>query len=64
MEMCIIEKARKFIAKNCKLIFSGTVEKNCSRHNSIPENVIHYLNMKMIDKLVEMIDLKLCISLK
>ena len=36
---------------------------NCSGPNSMPENVVHYLNMKMIDIIVEIIDLKLCSSL-
>ena len=36
-EICIIEKSKKIHSKNSKLIFSGTVEKNCSWHNSMPE---------------------------
>ena len=62
----LLKKARKSIAKNCKLVFSGTVEKKLfwSWHNSMPENVVHYLNMKMSDILVEIIYLKLCSSIK
>ena len=65
--MCIIEKSKKIHSKkNCKFIFSGTEEKIyfCSQHNSIPENVVHYLNMKMTDILVEVIELQIFSSLK
>ena len=62
--MCIIEKSKKNVVKNCKLIFSGTVENKFSLHNSMPENVVQYLNMKTPDILVEIIYLKLCSSIK
>ena len=35
MKMCIIEKNQKTTVKNFKLISSGTIETNCSRHNSM-----------------------------
>ena len=56
----LLKKARKSIAKNCKLIFSGTVEGKIA-HNTIQclKNVVYYLNMKMPDMSVEIIDLKL-----
>ena len=53
--------------KNCKLVFSGTIEK---KGKMAPDkiqclkNVVHNLNMKMPDILVEIIDLQLCSSLK
>ena len=58
------KKEKKSIAKQIKLIFSGTVETNWSRQNSMTENVVHYLNMKMPDISVSIIDLQLCSSLK
>ena len=63
--MCIIEKSKKNIAKNFMLIFSGTVENNIS-HDKIQwlNCVVHYLNMKMKVKSVDIIDLKTCSSLK
>ena len=64
VKSCIIEKSKKTDSKNCKFIFSGTVEKNCSRHTSMPKNVVHYLNIKFPDILVDIIDLQLCSSLK
>ena len=60
MEMCIIEISKKSIVKNCRLIFSGIMEK-CSRQNLMPENEIRYLNMKISDILVEIIDLQLLV---
>ena len=61
----LLKKARKSIAKNCKLIFSGAVD-FCFAHDTIQclKNVVHYLNMKMLDILVEILDLKLFSSLK
>ena len=63
----LLKKARKYIAKkNLNFIFSGTVEKKDKyAHDSIQclKNVVHYLNMKMQDILVEIIYLKLCSSL-
>ena len=61
----LLKKARKSIAKNCKLIFSGAVD-FCFAHDTIQclKNVVHYLNMKMTDILVGIIDLQLCCSLK
>ena len=60
MRKCALpKKARKSIAKNCKLIFSGTVEKNAHDTVQYLKNVVHYLNMKMSDRLVEIIDLQL-----
>ena len=50
--------------KNFKLIFSGTVKKNCSRHNSMPEKFRTLFKYDMPDILVEIVDLKLCSSLK
>ena len=67
MKMCIIEKSKKIHSeKNFKIIFSGTIERKNIAHETIQclKNVVHYLNMKMPDILVEIIDLKLCSSLK
>ena len=65
MRKCaLLKKVRKSIVKNCVLILSGTKEKNCSRNNSMPENAVHYLNMKIPYILVEIISLQLCSSLK
>ena len=57
-KFALLEKAKKSIAKNCKLIFSGTVE-NKIAHDTIQclKNVVHYLNMNIPYILVEIIDL-------
>ena len=46
------------------MIFSGTVKKikKFSRHNSMPENIVYYLNIKMPDILVEIINLNLLVN--
>ena len=60
VKICIIEKSKKIHSeKNCKLIFSGTVEKFLKiAHDTIQclKNAVHYLNMIMPDILVEIID--------
>ena len=63
--MCIIEKSRKSIAKKLEVNFIWNLGKRFS-HNTIQclKNVVHYLNMKIPDILVEIIDLQLCSSLK
>ena len=33
----LLKKQENPLQKNCKLVFSGTVEKNCSRQNSMPK---------------------------
>ena len=64
MEMCIIEKGIKFIAKKCKLIFSGTMENIAHDTIQCLKNGVHYLNMKMPDILVEIFYLQISSSLK
>ena len=60
--MCIIEEAKKSIAKKLEVdfIWNRKKGKQFSRHNSIPENVVHYFNMTIPDILVEIIDFKTC----
>ena len=66
--MCIIEKSKKNLAKKVKLILSGTAEKIKIKisHDTIQRLncVVHYLNMKIKGKWIEIIDFKLCSSLK
>ena len=59
-------KKQKSISKNFKLIFSKTVDLLLFAHDTIQclKNVVYYLNMKIPDILVGIIDLKLCSSLK
>ena len=67
MGMCIIEKSKEIHReKKCKLIFSGAVKKGKIAYDTIQclKNIIHYLNMKMPDMLVEIIDLQFFSSLK
>ena len=65
MRKCVLlKKARKSIAKNCKLVLPGTVKKYALDKIQCLENVAHYLNTKIPDILVEIIDLQLCSSLK
>ena len=62
VEMCIIEKSKKILSKkNCKLVFFETVKRTKIAHDKIQwmKNVVHYLNMKIPDILVEIIDLQL-----
>ena len=65
MKMCIIEKKRKTIAKTLEVNFLLTRLKknNCSRHNSMTKLCHKYLNMKIKEKWVEIIDLKRISSL-
>ena len=67
--MCIIEKkARKSIAKRLKVDFlwNRGKEKEKLAHDTMQflKNVVHYLNMKMPDILVEIIDLQPFSSIK
>ena len=62
MKMCIIEKKNPW-RKKFKLIFSGNVKKNLDTLQCLI-NFVDYLNTKMKDILVEIIDLKICSSLK
>ena len=68
VKMCIIEKSKKNHGeKKIKLIFFETVEKNdFFAHETIQwlNYVLHYLNMKIKGKWVEIMDLKFCSSLK
>ena len=50
--MCIIEKIKKTIAKNFKLIFSGTVDFLFFAQDTIQwlNFVVHYFNMKIKGK--------------
>ena len=60
-----LKKARKSIAKKLEVdFFSGTVE-FVFAHGTIQrlKFFVHYLNMKMLDILVEMIDVQLFSSL-
>ena len=52
--------------KNCKLIFSGTLEKIENYDDTLQclKNVVHYLNIKIPDILVEIIDFKCSSSIK
>ena len=54
--MCIIEKSKKNIAKNFKLIFSGT-DKNFHDTIECLKNIVHYLNIKMPNILFDIIEL-------
>ena len=60
-------KLKNPLRKNFKLIFYGTVKDiYIISHDKIQrlKNVVHYLNMKIPDILVEIIDLRFCSSLK
>ena len=64
----LLKKERKSKAKKLSVDFLWNCRKVrikfCLRHNSMTGNVIHYLNIKILDILVEIIDLQLCSSLK
>ena len=60
--MCIVEKAKNYIAKKLQVDFLYNRRKKgkcfCSQHNSMPENVVQQLNMKIPDLIFEIIDLQ------
>ena len=62
--MCIIEKNQEIHSKKTLTQFSLKLLKKY--HDTIQrlKNVVHYLNMKTKETLVEIIDLQLCSSLK
>ena len=69
MKIYIIGKTKKInIEKNCKSIFYKSEQNNLKQlsHDTIQllKCVVHYLNMKMKEKSVEIVDLQLCSSLK
>ena len=67
MKSYTIEKSKKK-KKNCRSKFYKTIttieEKLAQDTIKWLKFVVHYLNMKLKDKLVEIIDLQLCSSLK
>ena len=65
--MYIIKKSKKNYSEKTLSDFFGTVEKNWKlAHDTIQclNFVVHYLNMKIKGKWVDIIDFKLCSSLK
>ena len=58
----MIEKSRKINSKKTLSRFSLKLLKKGNAHDTIQrlKYVVHYLNMKMKEKLVDIIDLKIC----
>ena len=62
-----LKKLNNLKQNKCRLIFSRTAEKiKIIAHDTTQclKNVVHYLNMKMPDILVGIIDFNLCSSIK
>ena len=67
MKICMIEKSEKPIATNCKSIYYKTIKYwFVLTHDTIQRLncAVHYLNIKMKEKEVKIIDLQLWSSLK
>ena len=64
MEMRIIEKSKKIHSEKNVSWFSMEPLKNVHDTIQCLKNIVHYLNMKMPDLLVEIIDLQIFTSLK